>query len=127
MKEKVVSVLALFTSTGTLLCCVLPAVVATLAGGAAVGAMVSVFPWLIPLSRYKGWIFLIAGALIVCDSYLVFRPNSRLACQIAGGKGCEITGRFSKVTLIVAIVVYLTGAFFSYALVPLMTLLGGAS
>ena len=61
MKEKLISVLALFTSTGTLLCCVLPAVVATVAGGAAVGSMLSLFPWLIPLSIHKEWIFGTAG------------------------------------------------------------------
>ena len=50
MKDKALSAVSLFTSSGTLLCCVLPAVVATIAGGAAVSSMLSAFPFLIPLS-----------------------------------------------------------------------------
>lgn len=124
MKNKCLSVLALFTSFGTLLCCVLPAIVATIAGGAAVGAMISAFPWLIPLSQNKGWIFLIAGILILVDVILVFRPNPQTACDVNGEKGCEITSRFSKRMLILAIIIYGIGAFFSYALVPIMVVLG---
>ena len=58
VKEKVISFLALFTSTGTLLCCALPASLAAIAGGSAVVGLMSTFPWLAPLSQHKGWIFL---------------------------------------------------------------------
>jgi len=124
MKAKLLSVLTLFGSTGTLICCVLPAVVASIAGGAAVAAMVSTFPFLITLSQYKGWIFLVAGLLIVLNWVLVRRPQSALACSITGGDCCEITGRFSSVMLTISIVIYLIGAFFSYALVPVLVYLG---
>ena len=53
MKDKALSLFTLFTSSGTLLCCVLPAVVATIAGGAAVSSMLSVFPFLIPYQCIK--------------------------------------------------------------------------
>ena len=82
MKEKAISVLTLFTSSGTILCCVLPAVVATIAGGAAVSSMLSVFPFLIPLSMNKGWIFIIAAILIALNGYLVFKPNQKVACDV---------------------------------------------
>ena len=75
MKDKALSVFTLFTSSGTLLCCVLPAVVATIAGGAAVSSMLSVFPFLIPLSMHKEWIFAIAAILIAINGYMVFKPN----------------------------------------------------
>ena len=77
MKEKLISVLALFTSTGTLLCCVLPAAVATVAGGASVGSMLSLFPWLIPLSIHKEWIFVTAGILIALNGFMVFKPRKK--------------------------------------------------
>ena len=44
MREKIISVLTLFTSSGTLVCCVLPMVVATIAGGASVGTLLTIFP-----------------------------------------------------------------------------------
>lgn len=124
MKDKLISILALFCSTGTLICCVLPAVVATLAGGAAVGAMLTMFPWLIPLSQDKLWIFVGAGILIVINGFLVLRPHGKLACTITGGKGCEITEKFSKYSFWVAVVIYSIGFGFSYLLVPFLRVLG---
>ncbi|MBI4530021.1 MAG: hypothetical protein HY709_00730 [Candidatus Latescibacteria bacterium] len=125
MKEKAIGVLALFGSTGTLLCCALPAALAAIAGGAAVGTLLSTLPWLVPLSAHKEWIFLIAGVLITINGVLVLRPKGRIACSITGGKGCEIAGRFSKVMLWLSMGVYGIGTIFAYALVPLLRLLEG--
>ena len=119
MKEKAISVLTLFTSSGTLLCCVLPAVVATIAGGAAVSSMLSVFPFLIPLSMNKGWIFIIAAILIALNGYLVFKPNQKVACDV-DEDGCDVTGRFNKRMFYISASGLAVGAFFAYALVPIL-------
>ncbi len=121
MKDKALSVFTLFTSSGTLLCCVLPAVVATIAGGAAVSSMLSVFPFLIPLSMHKEWIFAIAAILIAINGYMVFKPNQDVACDAeAGEDGCDITGRFNKRMFYISATVLAVGAFFAYALVPIL-------
>lgn len=121
MKDKVLSIFTLFTSSGTLLCCVLPAVVATIAGGAAVSSMLSVFPFLIPLSMYKEWIFGIATILISINGYMVFKPNQEVACDVdVGEDGCDITGRFNKRMFYISSTVLALGAFFAYALVPIL-------
>lgn len=121
MKDKALSVFTLFTSSGTLLCCVLPAVVATIAGGAAVSSMLSAFPFLIPLSMHKEWIFAIAAILIAINGYMVFKPNQDLACDVeAGEDGCDITGRFNKRMFYISATVLAVGAFFAYALVPIL-------
>jgi len=121
MKDKALSVFTLFTSSGTLLCCVLPAVVATIAGGAAVSSMLSVFPFLIPLSMHKEWIFAIAAILIAINGYMVFKPNQDVACDVeAGEDGCDITGRFNKRMFYISATVLAVGAFFAYALVPIL-------
>lgn len=125
MKDKLVSFLALFGSTGTLLCCALPAALAALAGGAAISAYVSAFPWVIPLSQHKGWIFLIAGLLIALNGVLTLRPQGKLACAITGGKGCEVAGAFSKSMFWIAAAVYAVGAFMTYGIVPLLEFLEG--
>lgn len=121
-RENIVSFFALFGSTSTLLCCALPAALAAVAGGAAVGTMLSAFPWLIPLSQNKTWIFLGAGVLIVLNAILVFRPKGKVACSITGGKGCEVAGAFQKFMLWTAIAIYSVGAFVAYALVPILRL-----
>ena len=125
VKEKVLSFLALFTSTGTLLCCALPASLAAIAGGSAVVGLMSTFPWLAPLSQHKDWIFLVAGVLIGFNALLSFRPKGAVACAITGGKGCEVAGSFSRVMLWTSIVVYSVGVFMSYAIVPILRLLEG--
>lgn len=122
-KEKIISFFALFGSTGTLLCCALPAALAAVAGGAAVGTMLSAFPWLIPLSQNKTWIFLGAGVLIAFNSILVFKPKGKVACSITGGKGCEVAGSFQKWMMWIAMAIYGVGAFMAYALVPILRLL----
>ena len=121
MKDRALSVFTLFTSSGTLLCCVLPAVVATIAGGAAVSSMLSAFPFLIPLSMHKEWIFGIATILIAIYGYMVFKPNQEVACDIEAGKdGCDIAGRFNKRMFYLSASVLAIGAFFAYALVPIL-------
>lgn len=123
-KQKASSFFALFTSTGTLICCALPAAVAAFAGGAAVTSMISTFPWLVPLSANKGWIFLGSGIMLVISGILVYRPQGKVACSITGGEGCEVAGRFTKIMFWSSVIIYGTGAFFAYAIVPVMRFLG---
>ncbi len=123
-RQRVSSFLALFTSTGTLLCCALPAAVSTLAGGAAVIGLTSALPWLIPLSRYKDWIFLAAGVMILISGILTLRPKGTIACSITGGQGCEAAGKFTKAMFWTSVSIYTIGAFVSYALTPILRTFG---
>ena len=124
-RQKAASFLALFTSTGTLFCCALPAAIAGIAGGAAVASFVSTFPWLVPLSQNKEWIFLASGLMILLSGILIYRPKGKVACTIAGGEGCEVAGRFTRVMFWSSAGIYAVGAFFAYALLPLILLLEG--
>ncbi|MCH7496596.1 MAG: hypothetical protein IH971_01940 [Candidatus Marinimicrobia bacterium] len=125
MKSQFVNFLSVFTSTGTLLCCALPAALAAVAGGAAVGTLVTTFPWLIPLSRHKEWIFLAAGVLILLSGILTLRPKGKIACSLTGGKGCEVAGGFTKSMFWSSLGIYGVGGFFAYAIVPLLRLMEG--
>lgn len=124
-RQKLASFLALFTSTGTLLCCALPSTLAAVAGGAALASFVSTFPWLVSLSQYKEWIFLIAGLMIALSGLLVYRPKGKVACSLTGGEGCEVAGRFTRVMFWSSAAIFTVGAFFAYALVPLLRLIEG--
>lgn len=124
LRQSAANVLALFTSTGTLLCCALPSALAAAAGGSAVVSLVSAVPWLVPLSKVKEWIFLGAGLMIVVSAFLTFRPKGKVACTIAGGKGCQVASRFQKVMFWLSAGIYGIGAFFAYGLLPMMNLFG---
>ncbi len=85
------------------------------------GSMLLTFPWLIPLSKNKDLIFAGAGILIALNGYMVFKPTKELACDIDAGEfGCEITGKFNKRMFYTSAIVFLTGGFFAYALVPIL-------
>ncbi|RME59893.1 MAG: hypothetical protein D6780_04385, partial [Candidatus Dadabacteria bacterium] len=77
MKRKIVNFLTLFTSAGTLLCCALPVTIAAVAGAASVGSLITVFPWLVPLSLHKKWIFITAGILLLISGYMTFSRRSQ--------------------------------------------------
>jgi|AntRauTorcE11898_2_1112593.scaffolds.fasta_scaffold46356_2 hypothetical protein len=122
-KQKASSFFALFTSTGTLICCALPAAVAAFAGGAAVTSMISTFPWMVPLSRHKIWIFIGSALMITLSGILIYRPQGNVACSITGGEGCAVSGKFQKFMFWSSVIIYSTGAFFAYAIVPVMRFL----
>ncbi len=123
MRPKIIQFFTLFTSTGTLLCCALPAMLAAIACGTAIASMLSIFPWLIFLSRHKSWIFLVAGILIAVSALFAFRPQNKLVCAINGGKTCATASGFSRFILYVSLLIYFTGFFFAYLLVPILRLL----
>ncbi len=121
MKDKVLSVLMLFTSTGTLICCALPALLVSLGMAAVVVSAVSTFPGLIPLTRHKEWVFLGAGVMIALNFYLVYRPQKQLACDVeAGPSGCEVAGGWNRVVLWLSAVIYTVGLFMAYLALPLV-------
>jgi hypothetical protein len=123
VKDKLMSFLALFASVGTLFCCALPALLVTLGLSAVVISIVSAFPWLIPLSRHKEWVFLGAGLLIGLNSFLVYRPQKQVACDVeAGQQGCEVAVRWNKVVLWLSVGIYAVGLFMAYLALPLLNL-----
>lgn len=123
MKEKIVSVLALFTSVGTLFCCALPALLVTIGLGTVVLSAVSAFPWLIPLAKHEEWLFLGAGVLIGLNFFLVYRPQKQVACDVqAGEQGCQVAGRWNKLVLWLSVGIYAIGVFMAYLALPLWKL-----
>lgn len=117
MKEKVISFFSLFGSSATLICCALPASIAAIAGGAAVVSLISNFPILVTISRYKVWIFAGAGLLLIFNGIMTFKPRGKIACSITGGKGCKIASKFQKFMFWFSLTIYSIGAFMAFAAV----------
>ena len=70
------SVLSLFASSSTLVCCALPALLVALGAGAALSSLVSAFPQVVWLSEHKVELFLVAGAALAISGCLQWRNRS---------------------------------------------------
>lgn len=110
-KETKYSLFTFLTSSSTLICCTLPALLAVIAGNAAVLSLISNFPWLVKLSYYKDWLFIIAGALLVLNGFMLYRKK---ACPIEAKDYCEPASKIAKIIFIISVFLYLIGLSFSY-------------
>jgi hypothetical protein len=114
------SVVSLFTSGGTLICCALPALLVTLGAGAALSSLVSVFPQLVWLSEHKDWVFSIAGVALAVAGWLQWRARFEpCPADAALAAACMKTRRTSRVIYFVSVAIFLTGAFFAF-IAPLL-------
>jgi mercuric ion transport protein len=126
--RRILDVLSLFTSFGTLVCCALPSLLVLLGLGATVASFLSSAPWLVALSRHKVWVFAISGALIGLNFLYVYRVAPRLqaralACAIDDPR-CRTASRFSRVVLWISASIYIAGFFTAFILGPLLTRFG---
>jgi len=71
----------LLTSSGTLVCCALPALLVAVGAGAALSSLVSVFPQLVWLSEHKEALFVVAGLMLAGAGVLQWR-NRRAPCPV---------------------------------------------
>ena len=65
--------LALFASSGTLVCCALPALLVALGAGAALSSLVSAVPQLVWISENKGAVFTAAGLMLATAGAVQWR------------------------------------------------------
>ena len=116
-KIKNISILSLFTSTGTILCCALPALLVTLGAGAALSSVIASFPQIVWVSKYKVYIFTAAFILIVFSGYLQWHAR-KLPCpsdKLLAAK-CMSARRVSLVIYFVSVGILLIGFTFSFVI-----------
>jgi hypothetical protein len=111
------STLALVTAGGTLVCCVLPAVMVALGAGAALAGLVTAVPQLVWLSEQKALVFGVAGGmLLIAGIVLYYAQRAPCPTDSALGRACMRLRRASLWIYVVAVVMTATGAFFAFAL-----------
>ena len=106
--------LAILSST----CCALPIVLISLGLGGAMASLVSIFPWLIPLSKYKAITFALTFLVL---GYSWFQVKRVIECDIADAKRLK----WQKRILWIATIILLISVFAAYGFVPLLNLLEG--
>ena len=93
MNDKALNFLTLFASSSTLICCALPALFIVLGAGASFVNLITIFPFLITLSKYKLTISLFAFFSILIGGYINYKTY-HLPCPTDPILGREI-GRAS--------------------------------
>jgi hypothetical protein len=108
---------ALLTSSATLVCCVLPAVLVSLGAGATVASLVTAFPQLIWLSEHKAIVFGIAGIALLVSGALLWNAQ-RLPCptEPRAAIACARVRKISHALFAFALLGYATGVAFAFVI-----------
>jgi len=116
-----VATLTLLASSGTLVCCVLPAVMVSLGAGAALAGLVSAVPQLVWLSEHKALVFGSAMAMLALSGVLLWRARS-LPCPVSptAALACRRLRTASVVLWWLALAAVGTGALFAFVLPGLL-------
>jgi hypothetical protein len=109
------SVASLFATSGTLVCCAIPALLVALGAGAALSSLVSVFPQIVWLSEHKEAVFGFAGLMMAVSGVLQWR-NRHAPCPTdpALRQACLRTRKLSVVVYAVSVGFYLLGGWFAF-------------
>jgi len=112
-----VAVATLIASGGTLVCCVLPAVMVALGAGVALAGLVTAVPQLIWLSEHKAMVFAVAFAMLALSGALLWRGRS-LPCpaDAALASACTRLRRVSWILWVTALLCTAVGAVFAFVL-----------
>tara|TARA_R110002096_G_scaffold130643_6_gene279982 strand:- start:235 stop:624 length:390 start_codon:yes stop_codon:yes gene_type:complete len=116
---KRVTWLALFASTGTLICCALPIALVTLGFGATVAALSSKVPFLVTLTLHKAWVFGVSGVLLAVSGWLMFRPGRACPADPTLGALCDRTQVWNRRIFWISVAIWGVGFFTAYLALPL--------
>jgi hypothetical protein len=121
-QTKAATVLSLLTSSSTLACCALPALLVAVGAGAALSSLMSAVPQLVWLSVHKIEIFSAATAMLGLSGFLQWRART-LPCPTdpALAAVCTRSRRVSLWVYLVSVATFLIGVFFAFVAPLLMT------
>lgn len=108
---------ALLASSGTLVCCVLPAVMVSVGAGATLAGLVTAVPQLIWLSERKGLVFGVATLALLIAGTLLWRARSApCPADPKLAAACTRLRRWSNGLFAVSVLATLAGAVFAFVL-----------
>ena len=114
-QTKTASVLSLFTSGSTLICCALPALLVGIGAGAAMSSLVSNVPQLVWFSEHKAGVFLFAAIMLLVSGVMQWRAKD-LPCPADPmlAATCLATRKTSLRVYLFSLLIFLIGGFFAF-------------
>ena len=120
MKEKYVqspmaNFFALLSSSSTLLCCALPAILVSMGAGAVFANIISVFPALTVVSRFKVEITVVTLIILVAVGVL-HSKTAKMPCPADPnlGRACLKSRKRSRVVYYITCIVLATASIFTF-------------
>lgn len=109
------SLVTLFASSSTLICCAIPALLVSLGAGAALASLVAVFPQIVWVSENKELVFLISTVLMVIGGIVQWR-NRFAPCPIDPKlrQACLRTRKVSLTIYLISLVLLMIGGWFAF-------------
>ena len=116
-RNLVLSAVTLLSSAGTLVCCVLPAILVALGAGAALAGLVTAVPQLVWLSEHKLLVFGTAFGLIAASGAATWYSRT-LPCPTdpVAAQACQRLRRISVTLYAIALVSFALGLMFAFIL-----------
>ena len=107
--------LSLFTSTGTLICCALPALLVSIGAGAVMAGLIEAVPQITWLGKNKELVFSIAAGMIAVAGAWQWHARS-LPCPVdpAQARACTRARRISWIVWWISVGAFVIGAFFAF-------------
>jgi len=124
-KETSLTWLALFTTTGTLVCCALPITLVALGMGATMASMVSSFPFLVTLSENKNLVFIVSGLLLTLSAWMMYRPGRSCPVDPKLNVLCNKTQVWNIRIYWFSVILWCIGFFAAFLALPLQIWLEG--
>ena len=119
IEESSVTLITLFTTTGTLVCCALPIMLVTLGMGATMASLVTAVPFLVTLSQYKSVVFGVSGLLIGFSAWLMYRPGRYCPADPELAEICNRSQRWNRRVVWCSGILWSFGFFAAYLSLPL--------
>jgi hypothetical protein len=109
------SLLSLLASSGTLICCALPALFVSLGAGATLASLIAVFPQIVWLSEHKEIIFIASAVLMLVGGVLQWR-NRYAPCPVDPvlRNACLKTRKTSFILYLVSLLILAIGGWFAF-------------
>ena len=109
------SLVSLFASSSTLICCAIPALLVSLGAGATLASLVAVFPAIVSISEHKEAIFVLSSGLMFIGGVLQWR-NRNAPCPIDPKKRdtCLKTRKISLQIYWISLGLLIIGGWFAF-------------
>jgi hypothetical protein len=109
------SLLTLFASSSTLVCCAIPALLVSLGAGAALASLIAVFPQIVWISENKEIIFFISTTMMLIGGVVQWR-NRYAPCPVDPKlrQACLRTRKVSLGIYLISLALLMVGGWFAF-------------